>query len=100
MDQGGYPKRFVRVGARKQAISFVLSLFESKKKFSGGELHLRDPGRGVGVELSLENRRVVFFLSRYEFEIEPVRVPSKRFRDSLFVIEGTVKLAGHLREPR
>lgn len=83
-------------------LSFVYFLHREPRRFSGGELRLFDNER-VGDKLVPTDRSqtlsprqdtIVFFPSRDEHEILPVRVPSKAFGDSRFTVNGWIHRAG------
>jgi Rps23 Pro-64 3,4-dihydroxylase Tpa1-like proline 4-hydroxylase len=79
-------------------LSFVYFFHSEPRRFSGGELRLFETemidGRPVptdrGQTLVPRKNAIVFFPSRHEHEVLPVRVPSKRFGDSRFTINGWV----------
>lgn len=79
-------------------MTFVYFLFAEPRKFSGGELRVFDTAAVAGGLTPNErsqtivprNNLAVFFPSRYEHEVLPVRVPSGSFADSRFSVTGWV----------
>jgi Rps23 Pro-64 3,4-dihydroxylase Tpa1-like proline 4-hydroxylase len=84
-------------GSSRQ-LSFVYFFHGEPRRFSGGELRLFETemidGRPVptdrGQTLVPRQNAIVFFPSRHEHEVLPVRVPSKQFRDSRFTLNGWI----------
>jgi Rps23 Pro-64 3,4-dihydroxylase Tpa1-like proline 4-hydroxylase len=82
-------------------ISFVYFFHREPRRFSGGELRIfeaeRIEGRYVPTDrsqtLSPRQDVIVFFDSRNEHEILPVRVPSRAFGDSRFTLNGWIHRA-------
>jgi Rps23 Pro-64 3,4-dihydroxylase Tpa1-like proline 4-hydroxylase len=82
-------------------LSFVYFFHSEPKRYSGGELRIFDAevidGREVPTDrsqiLSPRQDVVVFFPSRSEHELLPVRVPSKSFADSRFTVNGWIHRA-------
>jgi len=82
-------------------LSFVYFFFSEPRRFSGGELRIFDAERvGARAEptdrsqiLSPRQDMVVFFPSRNEHEILPVRVPTRAFADSRFTVNGWIHSA-------
>jgi hypothetical protein len=81
-----------------RAISFVYFLHREPRRFSGGELRVYETrmidGKPVPVDhghtLVPRLNTIVFFPSRHQHEVLPVRVPSKEFADSRFTINGWI----------
>lgn len=79
-------------------LSFVYFFHQEPRRFSGGEFRIFDAqkieGKYVPTDLSqtLSPRQdmIVFFPSRNEHEILPVRVPSRAFADSRFTVNGWI----------
>jgi Rps23 Pro-64 3,4-dihydroxylase Tpa1-like proline 4-hydroxylase len=79
-------------------VSFVYFFHREPRRFSGGELRIY-PTRVVDGRLTpadhahtLSPRQdtIVFFPSKNEHEVLPVRVPSKAFADSRFTVNGWI----------
>jgi 2OG-Fe(II) oxygenase superfamily len=87
-------------GSTRQ-LSFVYFFHGEPRRFSGGELRIFETeiidGRPVptdrGQTLVPRQNAIVFFPSRHEHEVLPVRVPSKQFRDSRFTVNGWIHSA-------
>jgi Rps23 Pro-64 3,4-dihydroxylase Tpa1-like proline 4-hydroxylase len=81
-------------------ISFVYFFYQEPKRYSGGELRIFETkiinGRPVPVDRSQtlipRQNQIVFFPSRHEHEVLPVRVPSKAFPHSRFTINGWIHI--------
>jgi hypothetical protein len=82
-------------------LSFVYFFHREPRRFSGGELRIFDAEQ-VGGQLVPTDRSqilsprqdvIVFFPSRSEHELLPVRVPSKAFEESRFTVNGWVHRA-------
>jgi Rps23 Pro-64 3,4-dihydroxylase Tpa1-like proline 4-hydroxylase len=81
-----------------RAISFVYFVYREPRRFSGGELRLFETsiveGKPMptdrGQTLMPRQNSIVFFPSRHEHEVLPVRVPTKEFADSRFTINGWI----------
>jgi hypothetical protein len=79
-------------------ISFVYFFHAEPRQFSGGELRIFDNeivnGKSVPTDrsqlISPRPGMAVFFPSRNEHEVLPVRVPSKEFRNSRFTVNGWI----------
>jgi Rps23 Pro-64 3,4-dihydroxylase Tpa1-like proline 4-hydroxylase len=79
-------------------ISFVYFFYQEPKRFSGGELRIFETEiinqRPVPVDRSQtlipRQNQILFFPSRHEHEVLPVRVPSKAFPHSRFTINGWI----------
>lgn len=79
-------------------LSFVYFFHQEPRRFSGGEFRIfgtqKSEGKYVPTDLSqtLSPRQdmIVFFPSRNEHEILPVRVPSRTFVDSRFTVNGWI----------
>jgi hypothetical protein len=86
-------------GKDGRELSFVYFFFSEPRRFSGGELRifeavLGDEGLPKPTDRSAtlvpRNDMAVFFPSRHEHEVLPVRVPSKEFEGSRFTVTGWV----------
>jgi hypothetical protein len=79
-------------------ISFVYFFHREPRRFSGGELRLYPTrmieGRMTPADrahtLSPRQDTIVFFPSKNEHEVLPVRVPSRAFADSRFTVNGWI----------
>jgi hypothetical protein len=79
-------------------ISFVYFFHREPRRFSGGELRIYQTrvidGRVTPADhahtLSPRQDTIVFFPSRNEHEVLPVRVPSRAFADSRFTVNGWI----------
>ena len=79
-------------------ISFVYFFHREPRRFSGGELRIYPTrvidGRLTPADhahtLSPRQDTIVFFPSRNEHEVLPVRVPSRAFADSRFTVNGWI----------
>jgi hypothetical protein len=88
--------------ASTREISFVYFFFNEPRHFSGGELRIFDNERtregelaptDLSQTLSPRQDLIVFFPSRNEHEILPVRVPTQAFAESRFTINGWIHRA-------
>lgn len=85
-------------GADTRELTFVYFFFAEPRKFSGGELRVfRTDLVGSEIRKTDHSQTIVprgnlglFFPSRHDHEVLPVRVPSKAFRDSRFSVTGWV----------
>jgi hypothetical protein len=79
-------------------ISFVYFFHREPRRFAGGELRIYETrlidGRVTPADhartLSPRQDTIVFFPSRNEHEVLPVRVPSRAFADSRFTVNGWI----------
>ena len=84
-----------------RAISFVYFFHREPRRFSGGELRIFETrvvdGRPVPVDrgstLVPKHNTMVFFPSRHQHEVLPVRVPTHEFADSRFTVNGWIHRA-------
>lgn len=87
-------------GESTRELSFVYFFFGEPRSFSGGELRLFDD-RGVSDRAHADNSRLVsprldsliMFPSHTPHELLPIRVPSGKFADSRFTINGWIHRA-------
>ena len=85
-------------GTDTRELTFVYMFSSEPRKFSGGELRIFETslvdGRMVPTDRSQtimpRSNVAVFFPSRHEHEVLPVRVPGKKFDDGRFSITGWV----------
>ncbi|WP_428265315.1 2OG-Fe(II) oxygenase [Haliangium sp.] len=79
-------------------LSFVYYFYREPRRFSGGELRIFDNewdnGKPVPTDrsqtLSPRQDTIIFFQSRSEHEVLPVRVPTGTFGDSRFTVNGWI----------
>jgi len=82
-------------------ITFVYFFYREPRRFSGGELRVFETKMVDGRQIQTDQQRTlvprqnvaVFFPSRHEHEVLPVRVPTKSFADSRFTITGWIHRA-------
>lgn len=85
-------------GKDTRELSFVYFLHSEPRRFSGGELRLYETRVIDGQLLPADRSRtlsprqdtITFFPSMNEHELLPVRVPSQKFADSRFTINGWI----------
>jgi len=85
-------------GSDTRELTFVYFFFREPRRFSGGELRVFETsvseGRLIPTDRSQtivpRSNLAVFFPSRHEHEVLPVRVPSKAFEDGRFSITGWI----------
>jgi Rps23 Pro-64 3,4-dihydroxylase Tpa1-like proline 4-hydroxylase len=84
-----------------RALTYVYYFHNEPKAYSGGEFRMHDSvlsnGRyGCGAaaaDIEPRNNSVLFFASHCHHEVLPVRVPSGRFEDGRFTVNGWVRRA-------
>jgi Rps23 Pro-64 3,4-dihydroxylase Tpa1-like proline 4-hydroxylase len=84
-----------------RALTYVYYFHNEPKRYSGGEFRLYDSvladgryGCGpVAGDIEPKNNSVLFFASHCHHEVLPVRVPSNRFEDGRFTVNGWVRRA-------
>jgi Rps23 Pro-64 3,4-dihydroxylase Tpa1-like proline 4-hydroxylase len=85
-------------GEDTRELTFVHFFFAEPRRFSGGELRVFETDQRDGRLIPTDRSQTivprgnlaVFFPSRHEHEVLPVRVPSKAFEDSRFSITGWI----------
>ena len=85
-------------GKDTRELSFVYFLHGEPRRFSGGELRLYETRVIDGRVLPADHSRTIsprqdtitFFPSLNEHELLPVRVPSRKFADSRFTVNGWI----------
>jgi hypothetical protein len=85
-------------GKDTRELTFVYFFFKEPRRYSGGELRVFETAERDGQLLPTDRSATivpradlaVFFPSRHEHEVLPVRVPSKAFADSRFSVTGWV----------
>lgn len=89
-------------GSDTRELTFVYFFFPEPRRFSGGELRVFQTGLVDGRLVPTDRSQTfvprgnvaVFFPSRHEHEVLPVRVPSKLFDDARFSVTGWIHRAG------
>ena len=74
-------------------VTYILTLFELRRRFTGGVLRLEDPeDRDVRLTLPPVSGRIVFCPECYDVEISRVRNRSHDFESCLFVMLATTRI--------
>ncbi len=85
-------------GPHAAGLSYVLTFFESPRRFTGGALILENPhDRDVRITLPAANGRMLFFPDSQDLEISRVQSDSREFRHSLFVMTASIRRGSTIR---
>lgn len=74
-----------------RTVSYVYYFFHEPKGFDGGALRLFANEDASHVDLTPLNNSIIFFSSNAPHEVLPVSVPSRKFADSRFTINGWIR---------